>query len=270
MMKKSFKVLIIGFVFVLTLLLLCGCDYGDNKKQEFETEETRVDFSIYNDHGSFGEEGITWVKKSDYSGVCYGYIDRDGNYIMPLTSKIVRAENFRKGLAVIWYTCDLMGNGDCAIINTEGKVLATFEMHARTDRWHLNNGNIYLGLSTSASMFCVSTSEFVTVPLIDTMKTSPSDGYHEGLLLTYGYYPKTNGEKGVRYIDENGKIVLHLEKTSSYYRSIRGASVFSGGKATVFFIGQDRELYKVTIDKTGKWLDEPVPAREEETYWGLH
>ena len=278
-MKKAIKTITLFLLVMGILVSVIGCtsgrdvgynnhSYSDGAINEFEPVETTIDFSLYSDHGDFGDDGITWVEKSDYTGTKYGYIDRDGNFIMPLTDKIVKAENFHKGFAVIWYTCDLFSNGDCAIINTKCEVVATFKHHAITKRYRFDNGNMYLGESTSASMFCASTCEFVTVPLIDVIDTSPSIGYNEGLLLTYGCYPSTSGEKGVRYIDENGKIVLHLEKTNQYYRAIRGASIFSNGKATVFFIGQDRKLYKVTIDKTGKWLDEPVSARDDDVYWG--
>lgn len=266
-MKKCLGVLIIGFILCL-LLLFCGCDFGNNKKQEFETKETTVDFSLYSNHGSFGDDGITWVEKSDYTGVKYGYIDRDGNFIIPLTSEIVYAKNFYKGFAIIWYTHDNMWNGDCAIINTKGEVVATFEKHAACDLITLNNGNIYLETGGSeASMFCVSTCEFVSVPLARYW-TDVSLGYHEGLLLIDGRYSNYDDEEGVRYIDENGEVVLHLEKSNQYYRKIKGASVFENGKATVFFLGQNLELYKVTIDKTGKWLDEPVSAWDDEVYWG--
>ena len=60
-------------------------------QQSTENQET-VDLSEYEEYGSFKgedyENQIAWVIKSDYNGRRYGYINRKGEFVIPLSSDI--------------------------------------------------------------------------------------------------------------------------------------------------------------------------------------
>lgn len=232
------------------------CDYS-------EVYNT-LDLSQYSSWGSFGLDGIMWVEKADYAGKQIGYIDYNGNEIVPLTDTIKRACDFYNGLAIVLYEEEVWNNGMRGIINTQGEVVAKYENHAATKYNHLNNGNIVFssdidieGKSYSggnAYMFVKATGDFVEVP-VPAWQSIETIDYSDGLLLIYSNYYV---DPGAKYFDEEGNCVLDLDNSSEYYKEVMFASDFVDGEATVNFVGMDRDWYTVKIDKSGAWKTEPV------------
>ncbi len=227
-----------------------------------EVYET-LDLSQYTRWGSFGEDGLMWVEKSDYTGKRIGYIDYKGNEVIPLIDTIERACNFHNGLAIFMYEEDIMGNGQCAIIDTHGEILARFEKNATTKYNCLKNGNIIFSndieiqggsySGKNAYMFVKIRGDFVEVP-VPAWQSIETIDYSDGLLLIYSNYYI---DPGAKYFDEEGKCVLDLDNSSEYYKEVVFASDFVNGEATVNFVGMDGNWYMVQIDKSGVWKTDP-------------
>ncbi len=239
----------------------CRYDYS-------EVYET-LDLSEYTNRGDFGEDGIMWVEKSDYTGKLYGYIDYRGNVIVPLTEEIVSPGNFDNGLAIVAYENDPFGNGRNGIIDTNGNVVGEFRKTAISKINHLSNGNILLDAidiydneEGGTYMFCKNSGHFAPLP-IPAWQSANSVDFSDGLLLIYS----NHREEVVAYFDENGNCVIDLENDDKYYGSIRYAERFENGQATVTFGGKDQNLYTVVIDKTGNWITEPEYISEYDANW---
>lgn len=222
----------------------------------------KLDLSEYSRWGSFGADGIMWVEKSNYAGKQLGYIDYTGAVIFPLSDNIEVVEDFHNGLAIFYYEVDIMGNGYCGIINTEGEILADYQAHAITKRRFLNNGNIFFvdvtpqgteRTGSNAYMFCKATGKFVEMPIPDSNSIEFID-YSDGLILVYSNYYKNPGAK---YFDSEGNCVLSLDNSNEYYKSIIYAERFYNGEANITFKGMDDNWYIVRINKSGEWLNEP-------------
>lgn len=242
-----------------------------------------IDLSQYSDWGSFGEDGIMWVKKSDYKGTLYGYIDYLGNVVVPLTEEIVSPGQFENGYAIVACEYDVMRNGIYAVINTKGETVLEFENHAISLHYQSSNGNIvFIDINLIEDMYSSETKDYIlcsnTGKVVEIVEEacscySPrSMVYSNGLLRTYRTdwdTPNKNNDVGyievVTFYDENGVEALRIDTNSSeYYKSLLYVEDFVDEKSVVYFWGLDRNYYKVQIDKSGKWVSEPVKIDKEQ------
>lgn len=150
------------------------------------------------------------------------------------------------------------------IVSEDGAPLAKFVKKSATRVRYLNNGNVFL---TSVSvkledpvfddfrcyMYCKGSGSLVPMPEPAYEYYAKLD-YSDGLMIIYSNLWR---DSGTRYFDEDGKVVLDLDSSNPEYAEVTWASGFEDGEAMVFFKGTDRNFYRVTIDKTGKWLTEP-------------
>ena len=83
--------------------------------------------------------------------------------------------------------------------------------------------------------------------------------YSEGLLLLH---TKFGENPGTKYFDEYGKVVISLDGSNKYYKTIEYAEEFQNGEAKVYFMGQDNMFYYVKIDKKGAWITKPTQILE--------
>lgn len=253
---------------LLTVVLLTACSM--NSVDEPETDlYANIDLSQYSEYGTLTDDGIMWVKKSGYADVEYGYINSNGEYIVPLSSEITYTHNFQNGFAIAEFD-DHWDGTLCKIYNTSGEVVGHFFKNARTTINHLNNGNIYLKeasteettRASAAYMFCAESNKLVEMPIPYFGWWTPD--YSDGLMLVYGNYM----EETIKYFDSDGNCVLDLVTSSEY--SVIYATDFVDGKASITFVGNDGEHYMVDIDKTGKWLSEPVVTYDGKTFWNKY
>ena len=225
-----------------------------------------LDLSQYTSWGSFGVEGLMWVKKSDYTGVQFGYIDYKGNVVIPFSSEIVAPGDFEAGYAIVSYELDSMGNGVRGVIDTNGVLKFKYNNHARSECYRSSNGNIvFVGihlmndptyLPSKNYLFCGKSGNTIEIP------GGPVgfDGmyYSDGLLRTYGYQINNGVKHIVTFYDENGEVALIVDSDSSpHFKDLTFVDDFVDGEAIITFVGQDREYYRVKIDKKGEWIGEP-------------
>lgn len=231
-------------------------------------ENTDFDFSEYESHGDF-HDGIAWVCKSDYSGIKYGYINTKGDYIIPLTQEIKECYDYQNEVFIVIYESDVASNyGDIILYDKSGNELYKIEDSCAQKPFikYFNNKNIYIahpyyGVAAQESYMY----EYKTGKLfhIDASCTDSSD-YYDGLLYLGDYKDPSNAMgyvkgRGVCFADSKGNIVLVLSTdTNENYFSVFSASDFQDGKSNILFAGQNKKYYTVTIDKTGKWLNEPI------------
>lgn len=241
-----------------------------------------LDLSQYDSYGSFGEDGLMWVEKSDYTGKQYGYIDYKGNIVIPFTSEIVEPGDFKHGYAIVSYEQDVMRNGIYAVINTKGEAIFEFENHGASLHYQSANGNIVLidinliddsYSSPKDYILCSKTGKVVEIVEESCSFYTPRSMYYsDGLLRTYRTdwdVPNNNNDVGyievVTFYDENGEFALRIDTNSSeYYKSLMYVDDFINGKADVYFWGLDSNYYKVQIDKNGEWVNDPVQISKEE------
>lgn len=300
-MKKIF-LLVFGLMLII-IMVGCGVDTDNQLLTEslpdvdgnpYTTHETidgetyvycdysevydKLDLSQYTSYGSFGEDGLMWVEKSDYTGKKFAYIDWKGNIVIPFTSEIATPHDFRYGNAIVSYEYDVMGNGMCGVINTTGEVKLKFDNHAISEWYHSTNGNIvFIGINLIDDLnsepknyiYCSNTGTTIEIP-DGPIKNEPMY-YSDGWLRTYrteSYLNENNvfdTKRIVTFYDEYGEVVLVVDSNSSpHYKALRYVADFSNGKSIVTFLGQDRELYKVEINKKGEWIGEPWKTNENE------
>ncbi|MBQ9354757.1 MAG: WG repeat-containing protein [Clostridia bacterium] len=275
-MKKTFI-----FVIILLMTILVSC--GTNKKtqtteeiknssidetnsyNDYDDEYGGLDLSEYTSWGTFGEDNLMWVEKSDYKGKSFGYIDRKGNVVISFSDRITTANDFHNGFAVVAYEIDPFGNGPCAIIDTKGIVVTEFITHPSSEVHYLENGNMFFysinmkndtdSSSAKEYMFCCGSKTFKGMPYI-----------HRGVTLSCSenliMIPDPN--YGIKYFDTEGNCVIDLESSNQYYKSVRYAEPFIGGQAEITFIGMDDNWYTVKIDKNGEWKNEPKRIDESD------
>ncbi len=241
-----------------------------------------LDLSQYENWGAFGEDGLMWVEKSDYTGKQFGYIDYTGDVVIPFSSEIVTPGDFQHGFAIVAYERDGfgMGNGVHGVIDTTGEVKLKFNNHAVSEWYRSSNGNIvFVGIHlmddptynpSKNYLFCGKTGKTIEIP----GGSVNNDGmyYSDGLLRTYRTdWDTPNKNNAVGYIevftfyDENGVETLTIDTNSSeYYKSLIYVEDFVDEKSMVYFWGLDRNYYKVQIDKSGNWISEPIKIDEEE------
>lgn len=235
----------------------------------------KLDLDEYTGHGEFGEDGIMWVKKSDYTGIQYGYIDYNGKVIMPLTTGIEETTNFKDGFAIVKHKKDYIGIPGFSVIDKVGNIL--FDYYTTADIWEniiIVNKNIILARNIwdsrelennkmSSLIFFSNTNKLVKINELflcsfEDAPISVSDGLIR--VVTYdakkgylGHRPNT-----IEYFDENGEALLKIDNNSNEnYEHIQYVENFIDSKAVLTFEGKDENLYTVTIDKQGEWLDEP-------------
>lgn len=253
-------------------------------------------YEKYSDWGSFGEDGLTWVEISDYTGRQLAYIDTLGNIVIEVPSNIDIVTDFHKGLALLIDNTTSWGDGILYIIDTKGEIVGKCEKSAATERKFLNNGNIYFGyvspfdkkLSAPPSPIDTELEILYGCDLgiepetpnenIETFVSSKNYlfckntgkfvampwaeeisvlDYSDSLLLVHSEISLPCYTSGYRYFDFDGNCVLDLNTSNEYYKEIMYASDFENGEAVVVFVGLDRNWYEVIIDKTVKWITEP-------------
>jgi len=245
------------------------CDYS----AVYET----LDLSQYSDWGSFGEDGLMWVEKSDYTGREIGYIDYTGKIVIPFTSEIEQAGDFNAGYAIVIYDADIMRNGTYGIWDKEGNVVLKFINHAVSGHYYSDNGNIVLGAinlindkysSPKNYVFCSNSER--TIEIQGCGVNNEGMYYSDGLLRTYRTEWFTNEKNQsdykhvVTFYDANGEVALVIDCDSSeYYQQLMYVSNFVDGEAIVTFIGLDGNWYRVNIDKFGSWVNEPVQTSRD-------
>lgn len=261
-----------------------GNPYSTHKIIDGETVVTydyseaykKLDLSQYTEYGKFGDDGIIWVEKSDYTGTQFGYIDYNGNFIIPLTSDIKMPGEFISGFVPVVYDIDF-SEYKCNFLNTKGEVI--FSYITRDDEFadiKAFNKDIIIFKELRSASFPTTLDRLYNsyVYFVKTNKLiGISDGYFhweefsfsDCLLKTVGSI-ELNGEKNLffEFYNDNGEIELRIdEKTNEYYTSICDVDKFVDGKSSVTFVGKDECKYKVTIDKKGNWLDDPVAIHND-------
>lgn len=245
--------------------------YADEFLNQLYVNQETIDLSEYEDYGSFKGEDyanqIAWVCKSDYNGRRYGYINRKGEFIIPLSSDIRYMTNtsnelndYENGKVVV----STLSQG-FIIYDTEGDIVAQYKdtsgvYEAKT----LSNGNIIITnhdlIYPDVYMYVESTNEITKLPYDSEIGTNGN--YSDGLLACM-----INDE--IVYLDEQGNEKLRIDNLdNSAYLSLSRGGDFKDGKATLKFFGKDRKYYEVTIDTNGNWLDEPVFVGEDTSYSG--
>ncbi len=232
-----------------------------------------LDLSQYTSWGSFGADGLMWVEKSDYTGKQFGYIDYKGNVVIPFNSEIVTPGDFEDGYAIVSYEYDGfgMGNGVRGVMDTNGEIKLKFDNHARSRCYRSENGNIvFVGINLMDDLysesknyiFCSKSGKTIEIP--DGPAKLDGMYYSDGLLRTYRtvWYTDENNHSAYKHVvtfyDENGEIALVVDSNSSpHFKNLTFVDDFVDGKAIITFVGQDREYYRVEIDKKGEWLGEP-------------
>jgi hypothetical protein len=239
-----------------------------------------LDLTQYTDWGSFGADGLMWVEKSNYTGKQFGYIDFKGNIVIPFTSEIISPGDFESGYAIVSYEYDglSMGNGIHGVIDTKGEIKLKFKNHATSKHYQSKNGNIvFIGINMMDDLysepknyiFCSNTKKTIEIP--DGPVGTSGIYYSDGLLRTYRYefFTDKNNYNDFKHIitfyNEDAEVTLVIDsKSSEYYMNLITVKDFICGKSEIIFVGQDRNYYKVTIDKTGKWIDEPTQIHKDE------
>lgn len=178
------------------------------------------------------------------------------------TSADSKSYDYHSGLAAV--CVDEIQRLWC-VVDTEETTLAEFINKSGKPKY-LNNGNIFFASASvklqdpvfedfSSYMFCKNTGELVKMPTPAYNYASLID-YSDGLMIIYSNSLKDSGTK---YFDSDGNCVLDLDNSNENYIDVTWASGFEDNEAAVYFRGKDNNMYRVTIDKTGKWLSEPEP-----------
>ena len=176
------------------------------------------------------------------------------------------AYDYHNGLAVIKIDSSRRISG---ILDEDGNTLAKFVDKSTGKVKYLNNGNIFftdIGLDiqdpahakTQSYMFCKSSGEFVEMPT-PAYNYASKINYSDGLMIVYS---NGRGEVGTKYFDGDGNCVIDLDNSNKNYLDVTWASGFDHSEAVVFFTGTDKNYYRVFIDKTGKWIKDPVKITE--------
>lgn len=246
---------------------------------DYSSVYATLDLSQYENWGSFGEDGLMWVEKSDYTGKQFGYIDYNGNVIIPFTSKIKEPGNFVAGYAIVACESDVMNNGIYNVINTKGETVFEFKNYAISSHYQSSNGNIvFMGINLNENTFSSTTKNYIFCSNIGNIVEFVGDSsepmlYSNGLLRTHRTNWDTPNKKipGINYIDivtfydENGNEALTVDTNSSeYYRELLYVEDFINEVSTVYFQGLDRNYYTVQINKKGEWISEPVDIEMNE------
>ncbi len=186
------------------------------------------------------------------------------------TSDGAPAYDYHNGLAVIKLDSSRHISG---ILDEDGNTLAKFVDKSTGKIKYLNNGNIFFTAvsldldepsfaNTHSYMFCKSSGEFVPMPA-PAYNYASKINYSDGLMIVYS---NGRGEVGTKYFDGDGNCVLDLDNSNKNYLDVTWASGFDHGEAVVFFTGADKNNYRVFIDKTGKWLGDPVKKTTSRRY----
>ena len=238
-----------------------------------------LDLSQYDNHGTFGTDGLMWVEKSDYTGKQFGYIDYNGNIVIPFTSKIVKPGDFNSGYAIIAYETDIMDNGIYSVINTKGETIFEFENRSCSLHYQSSNGNIvFIDINLIENINSSETKDYIlcsnTGKVIEIIEESCSYYsshpmlYSNGLLKTYRTVWESDAIEYidvVTFYDENGNEALTIDTNSSeYFEKLLYVEDFVDEESVVYFYGLDQNYYTVRINKSGEWLSEPIEIDKED------
>ena len=290
-MKKKIVGGLIGIVVILIIVVCIMMVYanknmvkpsianqnitGQNITTSSNFSDYTFDFSEYSNHGIFTEDGIAWVCKENYYGKQFGYINKENEYIIPLSDQIVAKNgnslsDYENGMVVV-FTKDKK----FSIYDTEGNVIISYS----TDDYnnlsvkYLNNGNILLTRPNNTKSYMYVKSKNIITEQETEPITSTVSEYSEGLLYCgdlYGVYDgiTSYNSRGVKFFDEEGELVLKLPSGKNTeedraYDIVLQATDFKDGKSTILFIGQDKNWYTVEINKNGEWLGEPIQIEKD-------
>lgn len=246
------------------------------KYNENNNEEINIDLSEYEETGEFTEDGIAWVYKEDYSGKGCGYINKNGEFVIPIQEDILQTDSnslskgyddYHNGIVLIAKNVE-WGKYSITAYDTNGNVVSS--MVATSPYIHIKrfqgvkNPFIFVrddsSVDSEAYIFDMSTKKFKQIREKDYW--SFGDNFSDGLLYCY---TKDISKVSISYLDENGNEALEITtKSNENYVGIITASDFIDGEATLLFTGKDGNDYTVTIDKKGNWLDEPVKHKNSE------
>lgn len=226
----------------------------------------KLDLSEYTEHGKFGEDGIMWVKKSDYTGVKYGYMNFNGEYIIPLTEEIVEPGNYNCGFVAVVNDNSSIKKG-CSFFDAKGKCLFSYYSWDFEGITHISDEIIiFSNIDFSSSGSAYDYKDFIYWVKTDTF-TDVSDTYDDKNYFSISedllriIYRNRSVSYRFEFYDMTGKLKLGIdEKSNENYKFVHYVDNFIDGKSTLWFVGQDKEFYSVTIDKNGNWLDEPKVA----------
>ena len=239
-------------------------------KNNERQEEILVDLSNYEESGEFTEDGIAWVYKEDYNGKGCGYINKKGEFVIPIQEDILETDldglsinydDYHNGIVLIARNVE-WGKYTITAYDTDGNEVSSMETenpYIRIQRFQdvknpfiFLNGNNYI--YSEVYIFDIDTNKFKQIREKDYWQFG--DNFGDGLLYCY---TKDISESSIIYLDENGDEALKITtKSNESYAEIIEASDFFDGEATLLFRGKDGNKYTVTIDKTGEWLDEPI------------
>ena len=244
-----------------------------------QSDDDDFDFSAYESHGKFSD-GLAWVKVSDYSGEKMGYINKNGEYVIPLSDKYKTLRDFENGTAVVTLKSERSIYGNILVINTKGEELARIEDDCGSDVKYksLNNGNILFGYPLSMSiaqdwyMYIAKTKTLINLSADNNnvVLTDKCADYVEGLLYSGDEFNSFAADGcSVRFLDEEGNCALYLGRSTEQrpsnenYKEVYSASDFKDGKSNIIFLGQNNKRYTVTVDKQGNWQNEPKEVDDQ-------
>ncbi len=134
------------------------------------------------------------------------------------------------------------------------------------------NGNIvFVGINLMDDLYSSESKNYIfcgksgkTIEIPDGPPKFDGMYYSDGLLRTYRtvWYTDENNYNAYKHVvtfyDENGEVALVVDSNSSpHFKNLTFVDDFIDGRAIITFVGQDREYYRVEIDKKGEWVGEP-------------
>ena len=104
-------------------------------KNNERQEEILVDLSNYEESGEFTEDGIAWVYKEDYNGKGCGYINKKGEFVIPIQEDILETDldglsinydNYHNGIVLIARNAN-WGKYTITAYDTDGNEVSSME-----------------------------------------------------------------------------------------------------------------------------------------------
>lgn len=220
--------------------------YNDIFKEYYSYQEylkVKAKIESYGTYASYVKrfsEGLApierYLKDFEHNEMQYGYIDIEGNIVIPFNSDWKIARDFNEGIAFVEFNSNVPG-GNTAIIDKTGKELARFDSYSTGT------------FSEGVALFTNKENTVEKLYMIDTqgnikkLSVGYATNHHkfkEGLCCVYDY------DNRYYYINKNGQIEIDLSEYKTY-----SASDFENGQAELIMKGADKEYYTVIIDRQG-------------------
>lgn len=275
--------IIIVLLFIFMSIIIFNSKRTRNYNQFNEEEyivpqkEPTVDLSKYKSHGSFTEDGIAWACTEDYTGHKCGYINTKGDTIIPFKDNLIdidgnslseKYDDYKNGVVLV--AEKIKNNGDIMVsaYDTSGNIITSINQKNST----FFSVNHYNGINnvmfTISNLSACGDEKYIynynnkEMKKFDVSCTRMfANDFSDGLL----YSRDSTSDYNIIFYDKDFNEALKIiVDDNENYESLPEVSDFKNGNATLLFIGKDRNKYTVTIDKKGKWLDEP--KKYEETY----